>query len=62
MVAAGDTDYINKLATLLDVSRTTASKKLNGEKSFTQQEIAVIAAKYNLSAEDIKEIFVDGVE
>ena len=57
MVAAGDTDYINKLATLLDVSRTTASKKLNGEKSFTQQEIAVIAAKYNLSAEDIKEIF-----
>ena len=62
MVATGDTDYINKLATLLDVSRTTASKKLNGEKSFTQQEIAVIAAKYNLSAEDIKEIFVDGVE
>lgn len=62
MVATGDTDYINKLAILLDVSRTTASKKLNGEKSFTQQEIAVIAAKYNLSAEDIKEIFVDGVE
>ena len=62
MVATGDTDYINKLAILLNVSRTTASKKLNGEKSFTQQEIAVIAAKYNLSAEDIKEIFVDGVE
>lgn len=62
MVATGDTDYINKLAILLDVSRTTASKKLNGEKSFTQQEIAVIATKYNLSAEDIKEIFVDGVE
>ena len=62
MVATGDTDYINKLAILLDVSRTTASKKLNGEKSFTQQEIALIAAKYNLSAEDIKEIFVDGVE
>ena len=62
MVATGDTDYINKLAILLDVSRTTASKKLNGEQSFTQQEIAVIAAKYNLSAEDIKEIFVDGVE
>lgn len=62
MVAFGDTDCVNKLAALLDVSRTTASKKLNGETSFTQPEIALITVKYGLSAEDIKEIFVDGVE
>lgn len=62
MVEFGDTDCVSKLATLLNVSRTTASKKLNGEKSFTQPEIAAIAAKYGFTAEDIKEIFVDGVE
>ena len=62
MVACGDTDCVSKLATLLNVSRTTASKKLNGEKPFTQPEITAITKKYGLSAEDIKEIFVDGVE
>lgn len=62
MVMLGDTDCVNKLATLLNVSRTTASKKLNGDTSFTQPEIALITMKYGLSAEEIKEIFVDGVE
>ena len=62
MVALGDTDYVNKLATLLNVSRTTASQKMNGEKPFTQLEIMAITKRYGLSAEDIKEIFIDGVE
>lgn len=62
MVAFGDTDYVNKLAALLDVSRTTASRKLNGEKPFSQTEIVLITRRYALTAEEIKEIFVDGVE
>lgn len=60
MVLFGDTDCVKKLATLLDVSRTTASKKLNGETPFMQPEIAILTRKYNLSAEDIKKIFVGG--
>lgn len=58
MAAVGDTDFVKCLAELLDVSRTTASKKLNGEKPFDQREIALIAYEYGLSADDIKNIFV----
>lgn len=62
MVMCGDTDCVTKLMLLLNTSRTTASNKLNGKTTFTQSEIALITMKYGLSAEDIKEIFVDGVE
>ena len=60
MVERGDEDCVAKLAELLNVSRTTASKKLNGLLPFDQNEIALISDKYNLSAEDIKKIFVGG--
>lgn len=60
MVERGDTDVISKVAALLNVSRTTASNKLNNNTSFNQEEIALIARKYNLSAEEIKDIFIGG--
>lgn len=59
MVEYGDDDCITKLAELLKISRTTASGKLNGKILFDQNEIALIAAKYNLSDEDIRKIFVN---
>lgn len=59
MVAVGDTDCVKCLATLLGVSRTTASKKLKGEKPFDQKEMTLIALKYGLSGEDIRRIFVE---
>ena len=62
MAALGDTEFVSALSDLLNISRTTASKKLSGEKAFTQSEIILITQKYGLSAEDIKNIFVDGVE
>lgn len=62
MAAFGDTEFVSSLAATLNVSRTTASRKLSGDKAFSQSEIVVIAQKYGLSAEEIKEIFVDGVE
>ena len=58
MVAIGDENYVQCLADLLNISRTTASKKLNGLLQFTQQEIALIVLKYGLSDEEIKKIFV----
>lgn len=60
MVARGDEDCVAKLAELLGISRTTASKKLNGLLPFNQNDIALIANKYNLSAEEIKLIFFGG--
>lgn len=58
MVAFGDTDFVKCLANRLRVSRTTASKKLNGEKPFDQREIAMLVHVYNMSDNDIREIFV----
>ena len=64
MAAFGDTNFVKCLAELLDISRTTASKKLNGEKDFTSSEITILTFKYGLSSDDIKNIFVgaEGIE
>ena len=58
MVERGDNDCVSKLAELLEISRTTASNKLNGKTPFIQTEIAIIAKEYSLSDEDIRKIFV----
>lgn len=58
MVMYGDTDCVNKLADLLNVSRTTASGKLNGKIPFNQKDIVLFTMKYGLSGEEIKDIFV----
>lgn len=58
MIAAGDENFVDVLASLLKISRTTASKKLNGQIDFDQTDIAIITDKYNLTAEDIKQIFI----
>lgn len=58
MVVVGHGNFVQCLADLLGCSRTTASKKLNGEQPFSQPEIALIAKRYHLTANDIKDIFV----
>ena len=58
MVAFGDGNYIQCLSGILECSRTTASKKLNGELPFSQTEIVLLAKRYNLSGDDIKNIFI----
>ena len=60
MALVGDTEFVKDISTILNVSRTTASKKLNNELPFSQTEIAILTKRYNLSAEDIKKIFVGG--
>lgn len=62
MVEHGDFNFVDCLARIIKVSRGTASAKLNGYSLFDQLEIAIIADHYNLSADDIKEIFVVGVD
>ena len=59
MVAAGDGATTSKLARLLGVSRITAGHKLNGKSKFNQREIKIISDHYNLSPEEVAEIFLN---
>lgn len=61
MAAAGDTDFVKCLADRLNISRTTASKKLNGMSPFDQKEITILVLKYGISDSEIRDIFIDGV-
>ena len=60
MVLFGDKDFVKAIANILGVSRQTASAKLNGNSEFSQTEIALIAKHYNLSADEIQKIFIEG--
>ena len=58
MVLYGDEDFVSAISKLLEISRQTASSKLNSKTKFTQTEIATISRHYGLTADDIKNIFV----
>ena len=58
MIAAGDENFVQCLSDVLGCSRTTASKKLNGELPFSQTEITKLAKRYSFSGDDIKNIFI----
>ena len=60
MVLFGDEDFTVAIARLLNISRQTASTKLNGSGRFTQPEIAIISKHYCLGNEDIRKIFIEG--
>ena len=60
MIAIGDENFVAVLAEVLNCSRSTASKKLNGKASFSQDEIIILSNRYGLSGDEIKRIFVEG--
>ena len=51
----GDTQ--SDLAEALEISLSTFNYKLNGKSEFTRDEIQKIKERYNLTAEEIDEIF-----
>lgn len=55
MARYGDT--YTSLAIALGISYAGFYNKINGKTTFTQREIQVIKERYNLSAEDIDNIF-----
>lgn len=61
MVLKGIENYVQAIADLLGISRTTASKKLSGEAYFTDNEMKLIKAAYDLTSEDIVKIFLEDV-
>ena len=62
MVAKGDDNYVKCLSFCLNISRPTASGKLKGKIPFTQPEIQLLMIRYDLTAEDIINIFLKGGE
>ena len=60
MLLHGDENFVNTLASVLDVTRQTAAAKLNESSEFTQSEILKISKHYNLTDTEIKEIFCGG--
>lgn len=50
-------DTIESLAEDLKLHYNTVSLKLNGKREFTQQEIALISKRYNLTADEVVKIF-----
>lgn len=59
MVLKGIENYVQAISDLLGISRTTASKKLNGEAAFSGNEMRLIKAAYDLSSEDVVHIFLE---
>lgn len=55
-------DTVSGLSKDLGIARTNASLKINGSRSFKQSEIAIITKKYNLTGEEVKEIFFNELE
>ena len=58
MILFGDENFVECLASILNVSRQTASAKLNGRVPFTQPEISTIAKHYQMTGDELREIFV----
>ena len=59
MVLKGVENYVQAIADLLRISRTTASKKISGETSFTDNEMKLIKAAFELSGEEVVQIFLE---
>lgn len=54
MIDCGRDDFVSYLAEILDISKTAAGKKLNGETRFNEKEIAVLTKKLGFTAEELK--------
>lgn len=50
-------DNQTDLANALNLSLATTNARINGKSVFTQNEISIIAARYELTPEEVVEIF-----
>lgn len=52
-------DNQTDLANELNLSLASTNTKINGKRDFTQTEISVIAVRYELTPEEVNQIFFD---
>lgn len=55
-------DSRKALAEALDIRRETLSNKIRGKTIWTTDEISIMAARYDLTGDEIKEIFLEEVK
>lgn len=51
-------DFITYLSELLNISRQTASSKLNGNSDFTEKEISILTLKLGFTADELKNAII----
>lgn len=59
LIDAGYDNFVKALSDILNISRQTASKKLNGEADFDQSELSILVLKLDISSEELKENFIN---
>ena len=52
-------DTMEKLASCLNITYQTLSKKLNGHVDFNRKEIKIMKDRYGLDAEEINDVFFE---
>lgn len=62
MIDFGRDDFTSYLSEILSISVTSASNKMNGISPFKQNEITALAKHFKLTGDEIKTIFILGVE
>lgn len=60
MIDKNRCDFTTYLSELLNISMSTAGKKLNGQSKFKQEEITFLIIEFDLDGEEVKQIFVIG--
>lgn len=58
LIDAGYDNFVSALSDLLNTSRQTASRKLNGEVDFDQSELSILAKSLDISGDELKENFM----
>lgn len=61
LIVLGYEDFTTAISEMLNISYSAASAKLNNKRGFKQSEISILAVKLGLNGDELKEIFVDGV-
>ena len=62
LIVLGYSDFTTAISGMLGISYGAASAKLNNKSEFKQSEISILTVKLGLNGDELKEIFVDGVE
>lgn len=58
LIDAGYNNFVKALSDILNISRQTASRKLNGEVDFDQSELSVLVVKLDISNDELRENFI----
>ena len=59
MAAHGVKTFVAELSQALSITRPTASAKLSGRVAFRDNEIAILAERYNMTPAEVVDVFIN---